>query len=86
MLCESILSQKINKDIIVSIMHIFQEINIYALELELKKITAFLKYKFSKESDRDFNAKDIKHYLSAKSSISSGRRLQRENGVVEIVA
>lgn len=76
MVCESAMSSSIKQDIIVSTMDIFHEITQYSLELQLKKVTAFLKYKFTKRDDREFDAKDILHYLSVP-KISSARRVQR---------
>jgi hypothetical protein len=71
MLCEYLLEGKISSRIVVSIMEIFQELNTHRAELELKKITAFLKYRFANQNEMEFASKDVKHYLTSTPIASS---------------
>ena len=83
MVCESAMGSSIRQEIIVSTMDIFHEITQYSLELQLKKVTAFLKYKFTKRNEREFDPRDILHYLSMP-KLTPARRVQRE-GVVDMM-
>lgn len=64
MISKNLLDSKVNNNIIVPIMEIFQELTTHGLELELKKIVAFLKYRYANHLERDFTSADINHYLS----------------------
>jgi hypothetical protein len=77
MLSDHLLADTLPTPIVASIMDIFQELTTHSLELELKKVTAFLKYRFASPTGSEFSENDVKHYLCAQ-RIPSTRRLKPE--------
>ncbi len=70
----------LDNDIMAQTMYIFQEIHVFKQQLELRKITAYLKYKFSQSSAGQIQKQDIKYYISHKFKAKSLGRSKENAG------
>ena len=79
MLISNMMDEVLDNDIMAQTMYIFQELHVYKQQLQLKKITAYLKYKFSQSNSGQLQKQDIKYYISHKLRAKSAWSNTKDN-------